>query len=522
MKQGNSDSSANGKSEHTGNDPQHTPDSAPYERSEQELVRWQKLAELRQAGFNYPNQVKVSATSQDVLASFDHLDVAATEAEAPRFTIGGRVVQMRLMGKAGFTHLLDSAGKLQIYVKKDVVGEEQFNTFKELDLGDIVEVTGYPFTTKTGEKSLAVESLRLLVKGLVPLPEKWHGLTDVEARYRQRYVDLIANPDVREVFRKRAQVISYIRRFFDDHNFVEVETPVLQPIVGGATAKPFLTHYNALGADMVLRIAPELPLKKLVVGGLERVYEIARNFRNEGLSRKHNPEFTMIEFYRAYATFTDNMDLTEELLKGMVQKICGSLEIQFQGQAISFSSFKRISMIDSIREIGGVSGEIDLWKLEDLLKVAESKRIKLANPSDWGKVLESVWEEFVEHKLINPTFITHHPFSISPLARKNDENPQVTDRFELFVAGMEVANAYSELNDPEDQRQRFEAQAAKKAGGDEEACDVDEDFLRALEYGMPPTSGEGIGIDRLVMLLTDSASIRDVLLFPQLKQLGAE
>lgn len=482
------------------------------ERTEQELVRFEKLKKLREKDYPFPNDVKVSGNSQVIR------DAEVVEPEtAARYTLAGRITQQRLMGKAAFIHILDSAGKIQVYIKQDVIGAENFDAFKDLDIGDLVEVQGYPFITKTGEKSLFAESVRLLVKSLIPLPEKWHGLTDIEARYRHRYVDLIANPEVREIFKKRARIINRIRSFLDNRGFIEVETPVLNHIAGGATARPFRTHYNALDADMNLRIALELPLKKLIVGGLERVYEIGRIFRNEGLSKKHNPEFTMLEFYQAYATFDDLMSLTEELFVDLLQSINGSLKTTYCGQEIDYTPpWPRLSMLESLHEIGGIDRSHDLNDVATLKKIAKERKIEILE-DDWGRALEALWGELVEPKLINPTFITHHPFSISPLARQNMDNPRVTDRFELIIAGMETANAFSELNDPEDQRARFEEQMKRKQKGDEEAHDIDEDFLRALEYGMPPTAGQGIGIDRLVMLLTDSPTIRDVLLFPQLK-----
>lgn len=483
------------------------------ERSEQELVRFEKLKKLRAEAYPFPNDAKITIGSKQILDS----EVVDPE-KATRFTLAGRMVQVRHMGKAAFFHVLDGQGKIQVYLKQDLVGVEAFTAFKDWDIGDIVEVKGYAFVTKTGEKSLHAESVRLLVKSLIPLPEKWHGLTDVEARYRHRYVDLISNPDVRDVFKKRSKIINHIRRFLDSRDFVEVETPVLNHVAGGATARPFNTFYNALDADMHLRIALELPLKKLVVGGLERVYEIGRIFRNEGVSKKHNPEFTMLEFYQAYATFEDLIKLTEEMLVEIVSSVNGSLKLTFGEKEIDFTTpWKRISMQDSIHEIGDVPRSVDLNSLPELHKVAASHKIQLDDKEDWGRCLEALWGDLVEPKLINPTFITHHPFSISPLARQTMDNPKVTDRFELIIAGMETANAFSELNDAVDQRERFEEQLKRKQKGDLEAHDIDEDFLKALEYGMPPTAGQGIGIDRLVMLLTNSATIRDVLLFPQLK-----
>lgn len=485
------------------------------ERSEQENVRIAKLNALKNRGFLYPNDVKVTASCQMLKSLPDE-----SQSSAVHHTIAGRLVQIRHMGKALFAHVLDQSGKIQVYIRQDAVGNDSFQDVKEFDLGDIIEASGYVFTTKTGEKSLHVESCRLLSKALIPLPEKWHGLTDIEARYRYRYVDLIANPEIRETFRTRAKIIAFVRSFFNQKKFLEVETPVLHYVPGGATARPFKTFHNALSHDMYLRIALELPLKKLVVGGFERVYEIGRNFRNEGLSKKHNPEFTMLEFYQAFSNFEDLMDLTEEFFLGLCKEITGGTRIKYGEHEIDFASpWPRISMLNSIYEIGGVSRDIDLNSVQSIQKLSVSKGIDLIDSQDWGRSLDDLWQALVEPKLISPVFITHHPFSISPLARRNDKDPRITDRFELIIAGMELANAFSELNDPLDQRQRFEEQADRKAKGDEEACDVDEDFLHALEYGLPPTAGEGIGIDRLVMLFTNSQSIRDVLLFPQLKPL---
>jgi len=484
-------------------------------RTEQEKIRFNKLEKLREGRHPFPNDVKVTGSTKDVLAAIAPTDDSS---EKSRFTIAGRIVQMRHMGKAAFVHVLDTAGKLQLYVKKDVVGEGPFEAFKDFDIGDIIEATGYVFHTKTGEKSLFTEKIRLLTKALTPLPEKWHGLADVETRYRHRYVDLISNPDVREVFQKRSQIIREIRSFLDERTYLEVETPMLHFIAGGTTAKPFKTFYNSLDCEVFLRIAPELHLKRLVVGGFERVYEIGRNFRNEGISKKHNPEFTMLEFYQAYATFEDLMTLSEDLFIRLVDKVCGASSIVYGEQTINFAApWKRMSMKDSVYLVGGVSRDFDLDTLDGVQRAASHYKIHLNDPKDWGRSLEALWGELVEKNIVDPTFITHHPYSISPLARRNVQDPKVTDRFELIIAGMEFANAFSELNDAVDQRERFEAQAERKRGGDEEACDVDEDFLKALEYGLPPTAGEGIGIDRLVMLLTNSPTIRDVLLFPQLK-----
>jgi lysyl-tRNA synthetase class 2 len=489
------------------------------QRPEQELVRFAKLDSLQAAGFRYPNDVKRTGWTTDVLAE----PLAEPIESGRRFVVAGRVILMRQMGKASFLHILDTKARLQLYVRADAVGPDHYKEVINYDIGDIIEARGYAFVTKTGEKSLHVESVRLLVKALVPLPEKWAGLTDVESRYRQRYVDLIANPEVRDVFRMRARIVSSIRSFLDNRDFLEVETPVLQSIAGGTTARPFNTHHNALGIDMSLRIALELPLKRLVVGGLERVYELGRCFRNEGLSKRHNPEFTMLELYEAFATFEDHMTMMEELITSVVLGVKGASVITYQGQEISFEKpWPRLSMSESLYVIGGVSRDLDVHSYEVVSGLAKQHGVQVKDSKDWGHLLEGLFEALVEPKIRNPTFITHHPASISPLARRNDANPSVCDRYELFLCGMELANGYSELNDPIDQRQRFMAQAEKKAGGDLEACDVDEDYLRALEYGLPPTAGDGMGIDRLAIFLTDVTTIRDVLLFPQMKPEGAE
>ena len=484
------------------------------ERSEQEQVRLAKLAAMRDEGFLFPNELEGRLLTTDVLGH----PVAEPPESGERFTVAGRVVLFRQMGKASFCHILDMKGKLQLYLRQDVIGEEQYRAVKELDMGDIIEARGYLFVTKTGETTLHVDSFRMLVKCLVPPPEKWHGLTDVEARYRHRHLDLISHPDVRDLFRKRAQIIRYIRAFLDARDFLEVETPVLQSVAGGTIARPFATHHNSLGIDMFMRIALELPLKKLVVGGLERVYELGRCFRNEGLSKKHNPEFTMIELYEAFATFEDHMNLIEELLSSLVSELGGGDSITYQGKTISLARpFRRLSMHDSLYEVGEVPRTEDVRDLPTLHRIAAHHRVGLVDSDDVGKVVEALWGALVEPRLIDPVFITHHPASISPLARRSDADPSVCDRYELIIAGMEVANGYSELNDPVDQRRRFEEQAVRKAAGDHEAFDLDEDFLRALESGLPPTAGDGMGIDRLTMLLTDAPSIREVLLFPQMK-----
>ena len=487
------------------------------ERSEQEQQRIDKLAELRAGGFKFPNQCKPDANSK-LVNSYKDQELPENPED---YTLAGRIVQRRIMGKASFVHIQDREGKVQLYVARDEVGEEEYKAFKAMDLGDIISATGHIFITKTGEPTIQAKQIQLLNKALRPLPEKFHGLSDVEARFRYRYVDLIANPEVKDIFKKRAQIIKHIRGFLDDRDYIEVETPTLSDVASGAVARPFSSYYNALSSDVFLRIALELPLKKLIVGGLERVYEIGKCFRNEGLSKKHNPEFTMLEFYQAYATYHDLMDLTEELLKELAEKTNGSLkfpygdlEVDFSGQGDS--QWPRVSMKDSIHEIGGISADYDLDDLEQIKKLAAEHQIELDKPEDWGSCIEALFDEFVEPKIVNPVFITQHPFSISPFARKNDDDERVTDRFELFVAGMEVANAFSELNDSVDQHQRLLDQADNKASGADYA-DVDDDYIRALEYGLPPTAGQGIGIDRLAMLLTNSHTIREVVLFPQLK-----
>lgn len=487
------------------------------ELSELLLLRRRKVNALWESGVNpYPNDFRPQHASSDVHAAYGHVETI--EGEPTEFIVAGRVIARRSFGKAAFVQLQDRKGRLQLYVKKDVVGDEAFENFELFDIGDIVGAVGRPFRTKTGELSLNVSNIRLLTKSLLPLPEKFHGLTDVETRYRQRYVDLIVNPEAREVFIKRSRVISLIREFMVSRDFLEVETPMMQPIPGGATAKPFVTHHNALDMELFLRIAPELYLKRLVVGGLDRVFEINRNFRNEGISVRHNPEFTMMEFYQAYATFEDLMDFSEELLCHVAQELLGTLEFKYQGMDVSFQRpWKRLTVKEAILEYG----DIDARSLEDRdLAYDYAKKIGLDLPEDigYGKLITEIFEEVAEERLIQPTFITAYPTEVSPLSRKNDQDPDIVDRFELFIVGRELSNAFSELNDPVDQKERFLAQVAEKAKGDEEAHYMDEDYIRALEYGMPPAAGQGIGIDRLVMLLTDSPSIRDVILFPQLRK----
>jgi len=487
------------------------------ELSELLLQRRRKVDALWEAGVNpYPNDFRQEHTSADFHDAFGEQEEIPEN--AADFAVAGRIIARRSFGKAAFVQIQDRKGRMQLYVRRDVIGDEAFATFESFDIGDIVGATGWPFRTKTRELSLHVTMIRLLTKSLLPLPEKFHGLTDVETRYRQRYVDLIVNPDVRDVFVKRSKVVSLIREFMVSRDFLEVETPMMQPIPGGATARPFITHHNALDMELFLRIAPELYLKRLVVGGFERVFEINRNFRNEGISVRHNPEFTMMEFYQAYATFADLMDFTEELLCHVARELLGTLDFTYQGEAISFQRpWKRLTVKEAIQEYGGV----DARTVEDrdlAYSYAQSVGLELPENISYGKLITEIFEEVAEPKLIQPTFITAYPTEVSPLSRKSDNDPDIVDRFEFFCAGREMANAFSELNDPVDQKERFLAQVEAKQGGDEEAHYMDEDYIRALEYGLPPTAGEGIGIDRLVMLLTDSPSIRDVILFPQLRK----
>jgi lysyl-tRNA synthetase class 2 len=480
--------------------------------------RMRKLEALREEGLNpYPNDFKVSHTSGDILKAYGHLSEEELKSVAENFRLGGRIVAIRNFGKASFIHIKDRDGKIQAYLQKDIIGEESFQFFKKLDIGDFIGLEGNIFRTKTGELTLQVKTFRLLGKSLHPLPEKWHGLTDIEIRYRQRYLDLIANPKVKEVFLTRALVIQKIREFFNRKGFCEVETPMLHPIPGGATAKPFRTHHNTLDIDLFLRVAPELYLKRLVIGGLERIFEINRSFRNEGISTFHNPEFTMLEFYQSYATYIEMMEMTEELLCSMVKEIHGGLRLTYQEKEIDFTPpWRRLRFRNSLLEVGKLDPEI----LHDPLKATETARrfgLELKKGTSHGRVLADLFKERVEPNLLEPTFITHYPTEISPLSRRNEEDPDVVDRFELFMAGREIANGFSELNDPLDQRERFLQQLKEKTEEGDASLFFDEDFLLALEFGMPPTAGEGIGIDRWVMLLTDSPSIRDVIFFPQLR-----
>ena len=488
------------------------------EDSEQVEVRKQKLARLRDGGqIVYPNDFKPSHCVADVIVQAASLEDEALHANLVNVAVAGRIMAIRRMGKASFFHIQDRRGRLQVYARKDKLGDYAYGLFQSLDIGDLVGVSGHLFRTKTKELTVEAANLRLLTKCLRPLPEKWHGLADVEARYRQRYVDLMVNPEVRDLFEKRSRIVRLLRRFFEDRDFLEVETPMMQSIPGGAAAKPFITHHNALDLELYLRVAPELFLKRLLVGGFERVFELNRNFRNEGISVRHNPEFTMIEFYQAYATFEDLIQLTEELFVAIAQDIAGGLRLPYNGATIDLTRpWQRLTIRDAVIIHGGAD-EKDVASLEGLQAFARQRGLKIDLEVAYGKLLVAVFEEVAEAKLIQPTFMTGYPIEVSPLARKNDQNPALVDRFELYIGGRELANAFSELNDPADQRRRFLEQMQARAAGDEEANPIDDDYVRALEYGMPPAAGEGIGIDRLVMFFTDSPSIRDVILFPLLR-----
>lgn len=476
------------------------------------------LREHSEHGNAFPNDFRRTHLAADLHRDYDSEAHDALEARAIHVVVAGRMMLKRVMGKASFATIQDMSGRIQLYIANDGVGEDVHAAFKHWDLGDLLGVEGALFKTKTGELTVRATKVRLLAKALRPLPEKFHGLTDQEQKYRQRYLDLITNPDSQRVFRARSQIIQTIREFFASRGYLEVETPMMHPIPGGAAAKPFVTHHNALDADFYLRIAPELYLKRLVVGGMEKVFEINRNFRNEGLSPRHNPEFTMLEFYEAYQDYHYLMDLTETLLREVAQHVLGTTAVPHQGATIDLEpAFPRLTMAEAIARYNPEHTLAALNELE-YLRAALKKAHVATLPTDGLGVLQlKLFEANTEHKLIQPTFIIAHPTDVSPLARRNDANPDVTDRFELFIAGREVANGFSELNDPEDQTARFAEQAKAKDAGDEEAMYFDADYVRALEYGLPPTAGEGIGIDRLVMLLTDSPSIRDVILFPSLR-----
>ncbi|MCF8067007.1 MAG: lysine--tRNA ligase [Desulfobacterales bacterium] len=480
-------------------------------------LRRKKLADLKDENVNpFPNDIRIEHTVKDIQNVIDSAPDTLKE-EGPFFTVAGRMMAVNRFGKSSFIRFRDRTGQLQAYLRKDLVGNEAYALFKKTDVGDHVSLSGAMFQTKTGEWTLLANKFNLVCKSIRPLPEKFHGLKDPEKRYRQRYIDLIMNADVRDIFKKRSMIVQSVRNFLLNMDYLEVETPMMHPIPGGAEATPFVTHHNALGMDLFLRIAPELYLKRLVVGGFERVFEVNRNFRNEGVSTNHNPEFTMIEFYQSYATFEDLMNLTETMFADVAREVTGSATITYQGETIDFGSkWKRITLLSALTEIGGIDEEI-LNDRKKLIEFAATRGVTLTKTGRIGKIITKLFDALVEPKLVQPTFITGYPVEVSPLSRRSDKNPELTDRFELFIAGKEIANGFSELNDPFDQNERFEQQVSDRDAGDDEAHFMDKDYIRALEFGMPPTAGEGIGIDRLVMLLTDSASIREVILFPHMK-----
>ena len=486
--------------------------------SDQFRQRRAKLEALRELGNPYPNDFRRTALAAALRERHGDDDAESLQAKAIRVAVAGRMMSRRVQGKSSFVDLQDGSGRIQLFVRRDALPDGVYGDFKKWDIGDIVGAEGVVFRTRSGELSVKPDALRLLSKCLRPLPEKWHGLADTEIRYRQRYLDLITSEETRSTFRVRSRIVAYIRQFFVDRDFLEVETPMMQTLPGGAVARPFSTYHNALGMEMYLRVAPELNLKRLVVGGLERVFEINRNFRNEGVSTEHNPEFTMLEFYQAYADYEDVMDLTEQLLRELTRHITGDTRVRYQGEWLDFGKqFSRLTLEDALlRYCPALSAE----QLRDPAAArAAAAELDVETDAGWGlgKIWLELFERRVEAALRDPTFITAYPTEVSPLSRRNDANAFITDRFELFVAGREIANGFSELNDPDDQAERFRAQALARSAGDEEAMHYDSDYVRALEYGLPPTGGEGIGIDRLVMLLTDSASIRDVLLFPHMR-----
>ncbi len=479
-------------------------------------ARREKLTAIRERRVAFPNDFVPLADSASLIADYDAFDKEALEAKAIKTSVAGRIIRMR----GPFTVIQDGAAQMQLYMNNKSFAGEQAEEFKGLDLGDIIGVEGELFKTGKNELTLRVANFKLLTKSLRPLPDKHKGLTDMEMRYRQRYVDLIVNEDSRRIFAMRSKIVRCIRDYFEAHQFMEVETPMMQVIPGGATARPFITHHNALDQDMYLRVAPELFLKRLVVGGFDRVFELNRNFRNEGLSTRHNPEFTMLEFYQAYARYTDLIDLTEDLFRTIAETVLGTSIVHYQGSEYDFSKpFARLSVIESIKKYCDVQDDAAFATKESIMALADGFGVQYDKSWGKGKIMMEIFDEKVEHQLDQPTFITEYPIEVSPLARRNEENPEITDRFELIIGRRELANGFSELNDPEDQAERFQAQVEQKDSGDNEAMHFDEDYIRALEYGMPPTAGEGIGIDRLVMLFTDSASIKDVLLFPHMRPL---
>jgi len=503
----------------SGNEPQATTTTATVQ-DENKLIaeRREKLRALRAQGIAFPNDFAPDAFAGDLLAEFEGKTAEEIEAAARRVKVSGRMMSKRDTGKLAFVHIQDMTGRIQLFVQINTVGEETYKPFKTWDIGDIVGAEGALMRTKTGELSVKVDKLRLLTKSLRPLPDKWHGMADVEQRYRQRYVDLIVTPESRRVFELRSKIVRHLRNFLDAKRFLEVETPMMHVIPGGATARPFVTHHNALDLDLYLRVAPELYLKRLTVGGFERVYEINRNFRNEGVSTRHNPEFTMLELYQAYATYNEIMDITEEMIRTAARDVVGRTALTWEGREIDVGpAFRRWKMEDAVLEHNPQIARADLRDRAKIAAHAQALGVHVKSGYGWGKIVLEIFEKTVEQTLIRPTFITTHPTEVSPLARANDHDPEVTDRFELFIGGKEIANGFSELNDPEDQAARFKAQVEAKDSGDDEAMHFDADYIRALEVGLPPTGGLGVGIDRLVMLLADVPSIRDVLLFPYMR-----
>lgn len=474
-------------------------------------VRRDKLTELQRNGIEpYGGKYPREHMAQEIIDQFEQY-------EGKNVRLAGRIMAKRGHGKASFANLQDVSGNIQIYARLNDLGEDNYRLFEKLDIGDIIGIEGTVFKTRRGEITVSITDLTLLAKSLRPLPEKWHGLKDVDLRYRQRYVDLTVNPEVKKTFITRSKIIKEIRNYLDELNFLEVETPMMHPIAGGATARPFITHHNALDMNLYLRIAPELYLKRLLVGGFEKVYEINRNFRNEGISTKHNPEFTMLELYQAYGDYEDMMEITENLISTVAKKVLGTTTIKYEEQEINLATpWKRLPMLEAVKEYSGLDFTVIKTDEEARMK-AKELNLEVEDNDTWGSVLNKVFEEMVEPKLVQPTFILDYPVEISPLAKRKKDNPNLTYRFELFIYGREIANAFSELNDPIDQKQRFQQQLEKRAGGDDEAHMMDEDYIQALEYGMPPAGGLGIGIDRLVMLLTNSSSIRDVILFPLMR-----
>ncbi|WP_028543412.1 lysine--tRNA ligase [Paenibacillus taiwanensis] len=491
------------------------------ELSELLQIRRDKLEELRKLGIDpFGTKYTRTHTAKAVLDSYVDMPKEELEEQHVEVSLAGRIMAKRGMGKASFAHIQDLTGRIQIYVRQDTIPTEKYEAFSLLDIGDIIGVRGVVFKTKTGETSIKVLDLEILSKSLYPLPDKFHGLKDVELRYRQRYVDLIVSPDVQQTFITRSRIIQSMRRYLDGQGFLEVETPTLHAIAGGAAARPFITHHNALDMQLYMRIAIELHLKRLIVGGMEKVYEIGRVYRNEGISTRHNPEFTMIELYEAYADYEDIMSLTENLIAHIAQEVLGTTKIKYQDYDVDLTpQWRRVSMVDAVKEATGVDFSVHMTD-EEAHSFAKQHKVKVEPHFSFGHILNAFFEEFVEETLIQPTFVTGHPVEISPLAKKNEQDPRFTDRFELFIVAREHANAFSELNDPIDQRQRFESQLQEREHGNDEAHEMDDDFIRALEYGMPPTGGLGIGVDRLVMLLANAPSIRDVLLFPHMRDRG--